>query len=97
MLIGFDYEAAKERHVDRQLNKPADLRRTHITNRSWTEADINRLKELSRVGASIVRAAASLNRKTTAVAKMARLHNISLAGTRTLKAAIRALDEKHPS
>jgi hypothetical protein len=64
------------------------------TSRSWTEADIARLWQLSNQGASIVRAAAALNRKTTAVAKTARLHGIPLAGTRQLKAAIRALDQK---
>jgi hypothetical protein len=47
---------------------------------------------LSAKGASITRAAAALNRKTAAVAKMSRLHRIPLAGTRQLKAAIRALD-----
>jgi hypothetical protein len=45
-------------------------------------------------GSSIVRAAAALNRKTSAVAKIARRHKIALAGTRQLKAAIRSLDEK---
>jgi hypothetical protein len=66
----------------------------HITSRSWTEADILRLKQLSQQGASILRAAAALNRKTAQVAKIARTHNIPLAGTRQLKAAIRALDLK---
>lgn len=66
----------------------------HPTSRSWTEADIERLRELSATGASIVRAAAALNRKTTAVAKIARRHGIPLAGTRQVKAAIRALDPK---
>lgn len=64
----------------------------HLTSRSWTDSDIERLKELSGEGASIARAAAALNRKTAAVAKVARRHNIDLAGTRRLKAAIRALD-----
>jgi hypothetical protein len=45
-------------------------------------------------GASIARAAAALNRKTSSVAKIARLHGISLAGTRELKVAIRALNPK---
>ena len=66
--------------------------KTHITNRSWTEADISRLKQLSAQGASIVRAAAALNRKTSAIAKIARREGIALAGTRKLKAEIRALD-----
>jgi hypothetical protein len=42
----------------------------------------------------IARAAAALNRKTSSVAKIARLHGISLAGTRELKVAIRALNPK---
>jgi hypothetical protein len=66
----------------------------HVTSRSWTEADVAKLRELSAKGASVVRAAASLNRKTTAVMKIARRHGISLAGTRQLKAAIRCLDPK---
>jgi hypothetical protein len=64
----------------------------HVTSRSWTESDIARLRELSAQGASIARAAAALNRKTSQVAKVARLHGISLVGTRELKAAIRSLD-----
>ncbi|MET0674610.1 MAG: hypothetical protein ABW175_02315 [Bradyrhizobium sp.] len=66
----------------------------HTTSRTWTNEEIERLRRLSGKGASIVRAAAALNRKTTAVAKVAKLHGITLAGTRELKAAIRALDSK---
>jgi hypothetical protein len=66
----------------------------HVTSRSWTDGDIARLKQLADDGASIMRAAAALNRKTSAVAKVARRHKIDLAGTRKLKAAIRALDDK---
>jgi orotate phosphoribosyltransferase len=65
----------------------------HLTSRSWTDADLAKLRNLSAQGASVVRAAAALNRKTTAVSKAARLHGIRLAGVRELKAAIRALDE----
>lgn len=61
------------------------------TSRSWTESDLVRLRELAEQGASITRAAAALNRKTTAVAKVARQRGIALAGTRQMKAAIRAL------
>jgi hypothetical protein len=64
----------------------------HPTKRSWTDADIARLRDLSAKGASIARAAAALNRKMTSVTKMARLHGIPLAGTRQLKAAIRELE-----
>lgn len=64
----------------------------HVTSRSWTEADIAKLRRLSAEGASVNRAAAALNRKTTAVAKIARRLGITLAGTRQLKAAIRELE-----
>jgi len=64
----------------------------HVTSRSWTDADIVRLRQLSEQGASIARAAAALNRRTTAVAKVAKRHNIELAGVRKLKAALRKLD-----
>jgi len=64
----------------------------HKTKTSWTDADIARLRELSERGASVVRAAAALNRKTAQVAKVARFHGLKLAGTRELKAAIRALE-----
>jgi hypothetical protein len=67
---------------------------THVTSRSWTDADIARLRALSAAGASLARAAAALNRKTTAVAKICRREKIELAGTRRMKAAVRALDEK---
>lgn len=66
----------------------------HITSRSWTEQDITRLQQLAVEGASILRAAAALKRKTSSVAKVARRHGIKLAGTRQLKAQIRKLDEK---
>lgn len=35
----------------------------HVTSRSWTDADIERLRTLSAAGASISRAAAALNRR----------------------------------
>lgn len=66
----------------------------HVTNRSWTDEDIARLRKLSEQGASLMRAAAALNRRTTSVAKVARRHGIALAGTRELKAAIRALAQE---
>jgi hypothetical protein len=64
----------------------------HITSRSWTEADLDKLRKLSLEGASITRAAAALNRKTSSVAKICRRQSIQLSGTRELKAALRALD-----
>jgi hypothetical protein len=63
-----------------------------ITSRSWTEAEITRLRELSAKGSSVVRAAAALNRTTKAVMRIARIYSIRLAGQREMKAAIRALD-----
>lgn len=65
-----------------------------VTNRSWTDDDILRLRKLSEQGASLTRAAAALNRRTTSVAKVARQHGMALAGTRELKAAIRALEQQ---
>ncbi|OYU92109.1 MAG: hypothetical protein CFE29_04590 [Bradyrhizobiaceae bacterium PARB1] len=62
--------------------------------RSWTEADIERLRKLSSEGASVVRAAAALNRKTGSVRKMARQLGLSLVGTRQAKAAIRQLENR---
>lgn len=66
----------------------------HVTSRSWTATDIERLRTLSAEGASLTRAAAALNRKTTAVGKICRREGITLDGTRKLKAAVRALDDK---
>lgn len=69
----------------------------HLTNRSWTEADIARLKEFSEQGASINRAAAALGRKTEAVRKQCRARGFNLIGTRQAKAAIRSLREREES
>jgi len=63
----------------------------HVTSRSWTEADIARLKKLSEEGATVARAAAALNRKTEAVKKKCRLHGFNLVGTREAKAEVRRL------
>lgn len=64
----------------------------HVTSKSWTDADIARLKKLSADGASVNRAAAALNRNTAAIQKMARKYGLSLIGTRQAKAIIRALN-----
>ena len=64
----------------------------HVTNRSWTDADVARLRALSAAGASVTRAAAALNRKTAAVQKIARVHSLPLIGTRQAKATIRRLE-----
>jgi hypothetical protein len=64
-----------------------------LTSRSWTQDDIARLKKLSASGASVMRAAAALGRKTGSVTKMARLHGLPLVGTRQAKAAIRELEQ----
>jgi len=66
---------------------------THVTNRSWTDADIKRLRMLSAAGASVSRAAAALNRRMTAVQKIARVHKLPLVGIRQAKATIRQLDQ----
>ncbi len=64
----------------------------HVTSRSWTDADIARLRRFSDEGASVNRAAAALNRKTEAVKKVCRVHGFTLVGTRQAKAAIRNLE-----
>lgn len=64
----------------------------HVTSRSWTDADIARLRKFSDEGASVNRAAAALNRKTEAVKKVCRVHGFTLVGTRQAKAAIRKLE-----
>jgi hypothetical protein len=64
----------------------------HVTSRSWTDADIARLKKFSDEGASVNRAAAALNRKTEAVKKVCRVYGFTLVGTRQAKAAIRKLE-----
>jgi hypothetical protein len=63
-----------------------------ITSRTWTEADIHCLRDVAEEGASILRAAAPLNRKTTSVAKVAKIHKLLLAGTRKMKVIIRMRD-----
>ena len=68
---------------------------THVTKRSWTDADMARLRDLSAAGASVMRAAAALNRQTSAVKKMARIHGIALIGVREAKAVIRRLEAAH--
>lgn len=65
-----------------------------VTSMSWTDADIARLRELSAKNASALRAAAALNRSLSSVKQMARTHGLKLTGTRQMRAAIRALDQK---
>lgn len=64
---------------------------TRTTSQTWTENDIARLAELSQDGATVVRAAAALNRKTGAVKIIARRHGLPLVGIRQAKAAARRL------
>lgn len=89
-------EAQAERWQVRQACslQSREMIMTHVTSRSWTDADIIRLRQLSEQGASVARAAGALNRRTSAVAKVARRHNIELAGVRKLKAALRKLDDE---
>lgn len=65
---------------------------TRTTKVTWTEAQIIRLAQLSCDGASVNRAAAALNRTTSAVKNIARRYNLPLVGVRQAKAAIRQLD-----
>lgn len=44
----------------------------NVTSRSWTDADIARLRKFSEERATVARAAAVLNRKTDAVRKKCR-------------------------
>ena len=68
------------------------MTQARTTSISWTDADLARLKELSAKNASAMRAAAALNRSLSSVKRMARIHGLPLAGTRQMRAAIRALD-----
>jgi hypothetical protein len=60
-----------------------------VSTRTWTEDDIKRLAQLSRTGATVIRAAAALNRRTAAVKTMSRQHNLPLVGIRQARAATR--------
>ena len=60
--------------------------------RPWTEEEIARLIELAERGASVVRAAAGLHRRTNVVAKKAREIGKPLKGARAVKAHLRATD-----
>jgi hypothetical protein len=60
--------------------------------RSWTTVDISKLIELADSGASVMRAAAALNRRTSVVTKKARELGKPLKGVRAIKAQLRATD-----
>jgi hypothetical protein len=60
--------------------------------KAWTAEDLARLVELAEGGASVVRAAAALNRQTRQVAKKARQLGKPLKGVRILKAELRSTD-----
>jgi hypothetical protein len=62
----------------------------HPTKNSWTPEELARLTELAERGASVLRAAAALNRKTTVIQKKARELRISLAGVRKVRSDLRA-------
>jgi hypothetical protein len=64
----------------------------HPTSKSWTDADIAKLLGLAESGASVLRAAAALNRRTTVVTKKARELGKPLRGVRAIKAQLRATD-----
>ncbi|QUS38077.1 hypothetical protein RPMA_03820 [Tardiphaga alba] len=52
----------------------------------WTDQDIQRLRELAAEGATAMRAASALNRRSESVKKAARQHGLKLVGTREAKA-----------
>jgi len=62
-----------------------------LTSKSWTEADIAKLIELAESGASVLRAAAALNRRAV-VTKKARELGKPLRGVHAIKAQLRLTD-----
>jgi hypothetical protein len=64
----------------------------HLTSKSWTEADIAKLIGLAESGASVLRAAAALNRRAAVVTKKARELGKPLRGVRAIKAQLRLTD-----
>jgi hypothetical protein len=57
--------------------------------RQWTESDVQKLKELTDKGASVIRVSAALNRSQSSVKKMARQLGGELVSVRDLKAGHR--------
>ncbi|OYU91932.1 MAG: hypothetical protein CFE29_03545 [Bradyrhizobiaceae bacterium PARB1] len=74
--------------------KKAYITAKQLICKSWTEADIARLKKFADEGASVIRAAAALGRNTEAIRKQCRAHGLVLIGTRQAKASIRALEDR---
>lgn len=57
--------------------------------RPWTEADVERLKQLSEQGATLLRASAALRRNGSAVQKRARDLGLLFKGLRAVRAEMR--------
>jgi hypothetical protein len=57
--------------------------------RPWSQAEIDRLKDLASQGASTARCAAALNRPMSSVRKLARKLGLPLVNVRQLKAVNR--------
>lgn len=69
------------------LDKP---KRT-LLSRPWSDADIALLKRLHAEGATLLRAAAALNRRAQYVRKRAREFDLHFAGARETKRRVREL------
>lgn len=61
----------------------------HVTNRSWSPAHIERLRELVLAGASPARVAAHFNRSTTSVQSQAKRLGCPFPDSRLVKRARR--------
>jgi hypothetical protein len=66
-----------------------DTHRTHVTSRSWTDEQIERLRELVVSGASAYRAAAALGKTVGAVQTRARAMGIPFTTLRDRRKASR--------
>lgn len=69
---------------------------TRMTSKSWTEDDIARLAQLSNDGATVIRAAAALNRKMSSVKIFARRHGLPLIEIRQAKRNARNVCSDQP-
>ncbi|MEH2513973.1 mRNA degradation ribonuclease J1/J2 [Nitrobacteraceae bacterium AZCC 1564] len=63
---------------------------THITNRTWTAADIERLKQLVEAGVSAARAAVIFRRSIVSVKAQAKRFGFPFPDERVLKRARKA-------
>jgi hypothetical protein len=65
---------------------------THITNRTWTAADIERLRQLVRSGASAARAAVIFRRSIVSVKAQAKRFGFPFPDERVLRRERKARD-----